>query len=132
MKITAFILVLVLLVVPLAGCGDYEVYYGKSEIYDRKDIDKAVDEVMDEFRSWRGCKMISLSYAGDERCIKESESYSRNSKYVYEEYIVITSTFRSPLDGGACWNANTIYEGWSWILGRNNCGRWELITSGYA
>ena len=134
MKILAFFLAVVMLFVPLSACGgDPAVIYGDSELYSKRDIDKAVDEIMDKFGSWRGCKMYSLAYGGDEKCLRELEYCNSlaSDGEVYDQCIVFESVFRSPLRGGGAWEPNEIYT-WSWYLARTNGGRWDLLTWGYA
>ena len=133
MKFLAFILAVVLLVSPLSACGEPVVIHGDSEIYSKRDIDKAADEVMDRFGSMRGCKMYSLTYAGDEVSKGNIEYVNSLAKdgVEYDECLVFESVFRSPLRGGGAWEPNEIYT-WSWYLARTKDGRWDLLTWGYA
>ena len=100
-----------------------------SDIYSQEDIKSAVECVKKDFRSLRGCKLYSLSYAGDEQVQRETERQLRQDSQ-YEEYIVIDSAFRSPIFGGGAWSAARIYT-WGWILGRNAGGEWVVIDKGY-
>ena len=105
------------------------VDYKSSEIYSQEEIKSAVECVKDDFKSLHGCKLYSLSYAGDEQVQRETERQLRQDSQ-YEEYIVIDSAFRSPIFGGGAWSAARIYT-WGWILGRNAGGEWVVIDKGY-
>lgn len=98
---------------------------GTSDIYTTSEIQSAIDIVKEEFNEFEGCKLFSLSYAGDEDSLKEFD-YNSN----YDEAIVINSVFISPMFGGGGWNSHEIYT-WHFILMRENNGEWHLITYGY-
>ncbi len=104
--------------------------YGNSEIYSQPDIISAVECVKADFKSYQGqgCKLYSLSYAGDEQIRREKELQLRQEGR-YDEYIVILAAFRSPIFGGGAWNASFVYH-WNWILGRNAGGEWAVIGKG--
>ena len=105
------------------------VNLGKSELFSDNDLKDAVEVIKNEFSNLEGCTLHSLSFAGDGQCQKEAESQI-SSGTTYDEYVVFDSSFRSPKIGYGAWTANTEYT-WSWILGRNKTGTWELITYGY-
>ena len=52
----------------LCGCSsgadvaNVEIDYGQSAIYSKQDMDLAIDEIIQEFRTWDGCKLYSISY----------------------------------------------------------------------
>ena len=98
---------------------------GSSELYSEAEIRQAVQIVRDRFRHFHGCTLFSLSYAGDERSLAESD-YNKN----YDEAIVINSVFLSPIIRAGAWDPHEIYT-WSFILMRENGGKWELLTYGY-
>ena len=98
---------------------------GSSELYTEAEIRQAVRIVRDQFRHFHGCTLFSLSYAGDERSLSEFD-YNEN----YDEAIVIDSVFLSPIVRAGAWNPHDIYT-WSFILMRENGGKWELLTYGY-
>lgn len=109
--------------------NEKENSYKSSDIYSQEEIKSAVECVKDDFKSLHGCKLYSLSYAGDEQTQRETERQLRHESQ-YEEYIVIDSAFRSPIFGGGGWSAARIYT-WNWILGRNAGGEWVVIDKGY-
>ena len=49
----------------------------------------------------------------------------------YDECIVFTSSFHSPVEGGGAWEPDYDYENWEWYLGRTEGGSWDLLTWGY-
>lgn len=105
--------------------------YGKSEIYSRQDMDDAIELIKDEFYSWRGCKLYSISYTDDSLCQRELEYCNTlaDEGVTYRECIVFRTLFRSPVFGGGAWNPNFDYN-WSWYLARTQDGEWELLTWG--
>ena len=109
------------------------VTYGDSLIYSHEDIDKAVTEVEKDFSKMKGCRLYSLSYAGDEKGKYELESYNRDlpEEERVKDCIVFNSVFRSPLLGGGAWEAHAIYT-WNWIVVRDETGRWKVVNKGYA
>lgn len=133
MKFIALILAFVLMLAPLSACGNEpQVIYGQSEMYSQRDMDGAVDEIMDSFGEMRGCVMYSLEYAGDEKSLSELDyCNSFEDSGEYDQCIVFKSTFRSPINGGGAWEKNEMYY-WDWILARKDGGRWKLLTRGYA
>ncbi len=99
-----------------------ELYHdwSQSSIYTDDQIAAAADAVQAEYRDeLRGCKLYSLTYAGDE--VSAEELAYINEFGNYDKCNVFKSMFRSPIIGGGGWNANDIYR-WSWDLGRVNGG----------
>lgn len=125
----------ILFLLCFCGCSDvsnFGVDYGNSQIYTKKDMNKAIDKIVDEFRTWDGCVLYSIEYAGDEKCEKELE-YCRElgDNEDFTQCIVFTSSFRSPVNGGGAWYPNQVYTGWDWYLAREENGGWVLLTWGY-
>jgi len=126
--ITAVVLTLAAVIV-FTSVKSITVDYKNSDIYSQEEIKSAVECVKDDFKSLHGCKLYSLSYAGDEQVQRET-AYRLERESQYEEYILIDSVFRSPIFGGGGWNSDDIYT-WHWILGRNAGGEWVVIDKGY-
>ena len=108
-----------------------EIYHdwSQSAMYPDDQIAAAADAVQAEFRDeLRGCKLYSLTYAGDE--VSAEELAYINEFGNYDQCIVFKSMFRSPIFGGGGWNANDIYT-WHWYLGRVIGGEWEVVQRGY-
>lgn len=107
------------------------VDYGESETHSVEEIDAAVTVVRLHFLKMSGCKLYSLSYAGDERSAAELAYAYKNGAVNYTDCIVLNSVFRSPLMGGGAWEANELYT-WSWIIAKTGPGVWTLVNYGYA
>ncbi len=104
------------------------VSYGKSAMYSKQDIDTAVRTVKTEFKNMEGCKLYSLSYAGDKRSKEELKYINEFGKY--NNGLGCNSEFRTPLIEKYGWPANTVYT-WTWYLGRTENGNWEVVQRGY-
>lgn len=124
----------------VAGCT---VDYGKSKIYSDSDIDSALDVILAEFKTWKGCKLNKFSFAGDEACGKEELAYVNELREAkmpdtkkFDQVIVCLTDFHSPKAEEAvdtAWDPDTDYRGYSWHLGRTGSdGSWKLLTWGYA
>ena len=107
------------------------VDYGESDTHSIEEIDAAVTVVRLHFLKMSGCKLYSLSYAGDERCAAELAYANRGGAVNYTDCIVLNSVFRSPVVGGGAWEANELYT-WSWIIAKTGPGVWTLINYGNA
>ena len=111
---------------------DFVVDYKTSDLYTEDDMNKAIDVILREFNTWEGCVMKEIKYTDDQKC-EDNLSYI-NSLAVdtkYDECIVFTSTFHSPVEGGDAWEPDYDYGNWEWYLGRTDGGDWDLLTWGY-
>ena len=122
----------------LCACGgkanDVRIEPVESELYSEKDINAAIRVIVREFdRGWTGCTLTSISYAGDETTRAESEYYLNTlGLYHADELIILVSSFDVDETGGdGSLAPNSTYEGWKWILIRNNGGRWKHVDHGY-
>ncbi|MBR2716097.1 MAG: hypothetical protein IKB73_07840 [Ruminococcus sp.] len=134
-RIIAVVLAIVTSVVfcACAKTSGYTLDYGESQIYTNEDIKAAAKKVVGEFKSFSGCVLYSLEYAGDEICEEELSyvnSLREDGVKEFSECLVFNSEFRSPINGGDAWEPNDIYT-WSWHLGREKDGEWVLVTYGY-
>ena len=133
MKRSRLLLCILCLCLLLTACGrqNVQIDYGESHLYSDDEISAAVQVILTEFNSWRGCLLYSLTYQGDEACNAENLAYCNDlgDGQEFTECIFFDSTFRSPLRGGGAWNANCTYE-WSWCLAREDGGDWVLLTWG--
>ena len=111
---------------------DFVVDYKTSDMYSEDDMNKAIEVILREFNTWEGCVMKEIRYTDDQKC-EDNLSYI-NSLAVdtkYDECIVFTSTFHSPVEGGDAWEPDYDYGNWEWYLGRTDGGDWDLLTWGY-
>lgn len=114
----------------LAACGSAVTVGPLSSLYfNTDDYDAAVQEVFAYFKSFEGCTMTEIGYAGDD--VVEAEAEYRG--LAPEQVIVLTSTFTT--DGEDHQNGlepNYTYEDYKWILTRNTTGEpWNHEDHGY-
>lgn len=70
-----------LILLLLQGCsngGDVskvQIDYGQSSIYSREDMDSAIQKIKEEFKTWKGAKLLSVSYTDDKRAEEELSYY---------------------------------------------------------
>lgn len=122
----------------LCACGEngqhIKIDTVESDLYTEEDIIAAIQVIIKEFdRSWTGCTLTNIAYAGDETTKAESE-YFLNTLSLYEadELIVLTSSFDVDETGGdGSLTPNSTYDGWKWILVRNSGGTWKHVDHGY-
>lgn len=128
-RIAAFFVLLVVLL-GLAGCGDAVSVGGFSSKYmNSDDYEAAVQEVMTYFRSFEGCTMKKIGYAGDAAVKAEADARG----LAPEEVIVLTSTFETDGENhNNGLNPNYTYEDYTWTLTRDTtAGLWEVTDHGY-
>lgn len=124
----------------VAGC---EVDYGSSELYSESDMDSALDAILAEFTTWKGCVLKRFAFAGDDACGAEELAYVNELREAdspdseeFDQAIVFLTNFHSPSEAeaeGTAWEPDTDYDDYSWHLGRTGAdGSWQLLTWGYA
>ena len=101
-----------------------------SEMYTQNDIDAAIDVIKKDFsRSWKGCTLTEISYAGDDVSREHQDWADRNNA---DEVLVLTSTFDVDESGASpSLNPGQTYTRWMWILVRTNGGTWQHVDHGY-
>ncbi len=114
---------------------DVTIGYKVSVDYSLEDVNSAIDAIKETFKNFEGCELHSISYSGDKESRKTSEKYKAMLKELnkgyYEDYIVFTSSFRSPKEPSGAWNPDSEYTDWEWYLGRNKGEEWIVFTWGY-
>lgn len=133
MKKAFIALMLCISLLLLCACGDVsdvKVLPYESEMYTDAEIEEAIDVTKDYFKKhFDGCKLLEITYAGDERTTAEKEFASRHNA---DELIVLLSSYYvSPTGGDGSLNQDSTYDGWCWILVRNNGGKWRHVDHGY-
>ncbi len=103
------------------------IHQTPSEMFTQEEIASATDEVMEYFcEEFEGCMLREIHYAGDERSALESKNFG-------SETLVLLSSFDALMPGDdSGMSKDTAYDGWSWILARNEEGGWDIVTYGYA
>ena len=102
----------------------------ESKIYSKNDIDNAIDETLNYFKeNFEGCSLLELEYIGDEENNGYTDWARRNNK---EQVIVFVSSFNVDSSGGehGALNPNSKYEGWKWILVKNENEYWKCVDCG--
>ena len=99
-------------------------------MYTQNEIDAAIDVIKKDFsRSWKGCTLTEISYAGDEVSREHQDWADRNGA---DEVLVLTSTFDVAESGAnPTLNPGQTYTNWMWILVRSNGGAWPHVDHGY-
>lgn len=124
----------ILLVLCLSACGgeisEATTHSVDSDMYSQEDIASAIDVIKKEFKSnWKGCTLKEIYYAGDDSSIAYQDWAERNDT---DEVIVLLSSFDVDSSGGdGSLNPNSTYNGWNWILVRENGGKWQHVDHGY-
>lgn len=123
--------------VSLTACGNVNqcvVYYGESDLYTPADMNSAISVIKSEFIfNFDGCTLLTLDYMGDE-VSKENLDYciALGDGTQFDESIVFTSSFQTPLNGSETLPPNELCGNWEWTLARESGGEWILLTYGYA
>lgn len=118
------------------AAADYEVDYGKSELYTQEDMDAAIQTIMGEFGTWKGATMQRIVYAGDTDSA-DAVSYCNelaNGSAKFTDAIVFKSDFHSPSKEeaeGTAWEPDTDYKDYTWFLARTPGEAWQLMSWGY-
>lgn len=102
----------------------------ESKMYSQEDIASAIEVIKKDFqKDFKGCTLKEIYYAGDEFTAGYQEWAERNNA---DEVLVLLSSFdvsASATEGSL--NPGSTYEGWNWILVRNNGGAWKHVDHGY-
>ena len=134
MKRFLSLLLAAVLLLALAACGgnvkDVQTKAVASEMYTQNDIDAAIDVIKKDFsRSWKGCTLTEISYAGDDVSREHQDWADRNNA---DEVLVLTSTLDVDESGASpSLNPGQTYTRWMWILVRTNGGTWQHVDHGY-
>ena len=120
--------------------ADATVDYGTSKKYSEADIDSALDPVLTEFTSWKGCTLQKLAFTDDATCeaalaqANELRKAQMPDEPAFDQALVLTSEFHSPSAEDAketAFEPDTDYTGWTWLLARTgDDGAWKLLTWG--
>ena len=110
---------------------EVQLLNAESTVYSYEEIDDAARCIKDKVAEWKGCKLYSIWYAGDETSFKELDYCNtlNNTEEAFTQCMVFQTDLRSPIFGGGAWNPNTHYD-WSWYLAKTDEGEWELLTWG--
>ena len=142
-KITSVFLAL-LLIISLAGCSgevsktqkiaDTKIDIGTSRIFSEEDRKSAADWILNKWSKEKTItKLYSITYAGDEESKYEQDYYSDWEGYSHEEIIVFYIDFHTARGAGSeGFDSDEDYDGWAYMLGRDDGEEWVYVTEGYA
>lgn len=145
MKKIMTLFVLMICICGSTGCGgtsvsdvsEVKIEYGNSSLYSEEDMNAAIKLIKDEFSTWDGCELHSISYGSDDKCNSENIAWmnelatANDINEKFDQCIMFKSDFHSPKNGGEAWNADYEYTDWQWWLARSEGGTWRLMTWGY-
>ena len=100
-------------------------------------MNEAIELVKDEFVTWEGCELQSISYSSDEECNSDNISWlnelaqANNMSDEFTQCMMLVSDFHTSENAPVQWNADTDYEDFQWWLARTDNGEWKLISWGY-
>lgn len=108
---------------------------GTSEIYSDEDLQAAVDTIMNTVENeWEvKVEMQELFYAWDDAAASNLE-YCQSLNPEVTECAVFTTNFHIPeqdVQMAGAFEPNTDINGYSWFLGKNTAGEWEVLTNGF-
>lgn len=144
-KAIVLCLVLVTLALSLSACADlfvspsYSIDYGESQIFTQSQLEDAVSKIQKEFRSWKGCELHAITYAGDAYSSLENLVWlnelaeSRGLGVEFTECAMFLTDFHSPMeeDNDEGWIPDYEFTDWQWWLGCTASGQMVLMDFGY-
>jgi hypothetical protein len=107
-----------------------EISEYSSEVYSDEDITSAMEVVLQTFyESQERWTLLELSYIGDDR-MENYQDYTEREEA--DEVIVLLSDFYvSIFSDSPAMNTGSKYEGFNWILVRNEGTDWRIVDRGY-
>ena len=139
----------VIILVGIVGCARLGktdgavIDYGSSEKFSQEEIQAAVDIVLKEFKTFKGCELKKLWYdeEASNRCIesdlssdnggnviKDNGVQEENAIYLFSDFYVTPSAENAE---NSAWNTDFTYTNWRWILARDNKNEvWKVIADG--
>ena len=141
MKMKTKILILVLLLffifvlifISLNYCGktnNVKILIDKSEIYDEKEIESAINAVKKEFKYYWNCNLKTIEYDDDytQKCI---EKYTTD-QIERKNLILILCNFNTGTNCPAGLSENSEYDNYEWLLKKKKKnGSWHIKERGY-
>ena len=138
MKKKFFVILLVLVILGvvllyfLPTGGDVRIVrqeIGDSASFSAEEIHGAMETAQEHFRKeFDDCTLLTITY-DEEYSDRLAPGWAEN--YGAEEAIVLYSSFWVGANAEACFNPNSTYSKWQWILTRNRGEDWVLQTWGY-
>lgn len=107
---------------------------GSSEIYSQEDLQAAVDAIMNVVNNeWQvKVEVNEIFYAGDDTA-KSNLEYCQSFNPEITECAIFSTNFYIPAQNAqmaGAFEPDSNIEWWSWTLGKNSTGEWEVLTNG--
>ena len=100
------------------------IEWAPSEMYTDEEIKDAIDAVCVDLRHFRGVKLQSITYTGDD---VSKEYIDWATKYKCDQCLVLVSTVKTSIIVSD-FERNKIYENFKWILIRKEGGKWSHVA----
>ena len=105
-----------------------------SELYSEEDLAAAKTAIENRVNEWEvAIESLEITYAGDETSTNNLE-YCKSLNADVTDCAVFTSSFHIPeqdVQMAGAFEPNADIEGWSWTLGKNAAGEWEVLSNGF-
>lgn len=116
-----------------SNIADVKINLGSSEAYSQEELQAAADVILEEISSWNSVKKVyAISYCCD-KSTPNPENYC--GSFISMEYahcVVFESSFKT---SGSAWsegfNPDSVYDGWHWIVVKDENNEWKLLDWGY-
>ena len=104
-----------------------------SDLYSDEELEEMAILIKCKFASFAGAELASLTYAGDNVATEENlawlNSISEGTQYVKAAEFL--TDFHTAKEDSGVFNPDQDYTGYSWWLGCDEEGSWEIVSYGY-
>ncbi|MBR3475496.1 MAG: hypothetical protein IKH34_10605 [Oscillospiraceae bacterium] len=122
-----------------SGEPSYPIELGESALFAQKQLEDAVSLIQREFRSWKGCEMHAITYAGDHYSTLDNLIWlnelaeSKGMGVEFTECALFLTDFHSPTEDNNedGWLPDYEFTDWQWWLGCTAKGQMVLMDFGY-
>ena len=117
-----------------ATAEDFEVDYGKSEVFTEEQLKEAAIQVKCKFATFEGCVMHNLRYDGDKHNTKDKIEIM-NMLDESTEFVKVARflcDLKTPENGSDKFEADQEIKDYEWWLGLDKDGGWSLLQWGYS
>lgn len=124
------IILSILILFTLSACKSDEVEildWKPSELYSDQEILEAIDEVKDDFKHFKGCDLLTITYLGDDESLAYMDWAVR---YEADEVLVLVSSFKTDSNPSETLEPNETYNNYKWICVKKD-GKWHHVDHGY-
>ena len=117
-----------------------KIDYGKSYIYSKKDMSRAIDVILQRFeQDYEGCTLYNIRYDSDKSNNEETLKWlkelaaAQNIDVELTECIKFYSDFHTSdkLGKDSTFEKNKDYKNWQWYLASGEGTQWYLLSWGY-